>query len=413
MFETPPGVIPESALHNAKSFNDFHPGLVADLEKKFPTIRLKSGGFDNLMPLILAGVSPHVLMTFIMAGENWDTALIDLAKAHALTHNDGILKPNVARLGVLSPHIDSRQDKPSLKPVPGHPGEFAIVGAQTSWTKGVLVPMMEIAGVDYVVQLDGHSYIASEQFNKVGIETVNLTTAFLMIEEIRSRGLLNNDLENVICGVDLGNLPLVQTIRNKLDMEVALMSKKRVPVGEGEKSDTIHEFIYGDVKGKRVILIDDMISTGGTLLRTVKLLLEQGAKEIIVCAAHPVFSADYYTKLQNLLAFPEVKIVMTTNTLPLKRPGLVNDKDLPYIKVSGSDYPNERKQVQMLDIDQNMSIIVQALLASNTTAEIRESLSGLQIVQSSPKKIYHEITRNTLEEPRITHRYEEGEFIPL
>lgn len=413
MFESAPGKVPESALHNTNSFSGFHPGLAAEFEKEFPSIRLKNGGFDNLMPLILAGVSPHVLMTFIMAGENWDTALIDLAKAHALTHNDGILKPNVSRLGVLSPHIDSRQDRPSLKPVPGKPGEFAIVGAQTSWTKGVLVPMMKIAGVNYVAQLDGHSYIAGEQFNEAGIETVNLTTAFLMIEEIRSRGLLKNDLENVICGVDLGNLPLVQTIREKLDMEVALMSKKRVPIGEGEKSDTIHEFIFGNVEGKRVILIDDMISSGGTLLRTVKVLLSKGAKEIIVCAAHPVFSADYYTKLQELLTFPEVKIVITTNTLPLRRPGLVNDKDLPYIKIPGSEYPNERKQVQMLDIDENMSMIAQAILASNTTAEIRESLSGLQIVQSSPKTIYNEITGKTLEEPRITHRYEEGEFIPL
>lgn len=216
------------------------------------------------MPLLLSGEVPHAVMLWLMNGDNWQKAIIDMFNAHVLTQDPDAAGANVQRLGVFAPFIDLRQDRRSRKPIPGSaPNEMAIVKAQASWSMALANLMKYVAKVDYLVNLDGHSHLATTHFQEVGIDVVN-------------------------------------------------------------------------VSGKRVILMDDMISSGGTLVHTVELLLSQGAAEVLVCASHPVFAGrEYYSQLQRLLKYDKVKIVMTTDTLPLERPEFGGDKSKPYVLEPG------------------------------------------------------------------------------
>lgn len=400
-------------IHIPDSFQAYNPMLAHQLRQKHPEIRLERAAFGNLMPLLLTGKAPHVVMMFLLNGENYSAALEDISDAAAFTADNGITRPNVERLGIFGTFIDTRQDKPSLVPIPEKENEFAIVTSQSSWTKEVLAPMLALSGAEYLVQIDGHSRSASKHIKSAGVETVDLTAANLMLDDLEERGFLKNDLANVFCGVDSGNLPLVKTVLKKRDFEVAVIDKLRIPMGRGEKSRTERKLASGNVRGKRVILIDDMASSGETLLDTaIMLLKKEGAKELVICATHAVFSGrEYYKYLRSLVEIKEVKIVMTTNTIPLERPRPGSHKSLPWGYEKNTEV---KKQVEMININEQIGLIFQALMASGSLSEIRNSLSHLTLVEDKISDIYKELTGNELPKKIVTHEYlEGGKMVPL
>ena len=70
--------------------------------------------------------------------------------------------------------------------------------------------------------------------------------------------------------------------------------------------------IIGDIKGKNVIMVDDMISTGGTVSQAAKILKSRGAKDVYLCATHPVFCGGAIEKLEKA----KFKKVIVTDTIP-------------------------------------------------------------------------------------------------
>jgi ribose-phosphate pyrophosphokinase len=73
--------------------------------------------------------------------------------------------------------------------------------------------------------------------------------------------------------------------------------------------------VIGDVAGKRVVMIDDIIATGGTLVNAAARLMKEGATEVWAAATHGEFSGDAYRKIDDSV----LKEVVVTDTLPLKR----------------------------------------------------------------------------------------------
>jgi ribose-phosphate pyrophosphokinase len=71
--------------------------------------------------------------------------------------------------------------------------------------------------------------------------------------------------------------------------------------------------VIGDVKGRTCLLIDDLIDTAGTLVKTASALMENGASEVYACASHPVLSGPAVANLHNSV----IKQVVVTNTIPL------------------------------------------------------------------------------------------------
>lgn len=94
--------------------------------------------------------------------------------------------------------------------------------------------------------------------------------------------------EFVVVSPDLGSVTRARNFANRLDAPIAIVDKRRQRANVCEVMN-----IIGEVRGKRVILVDDMIDTAGTLCNAAVALMENGAKEVYACATHGVLSLCY------------------------------------------------------------------------------------------------------------------------
>ena len=92
-----------------------------------------------------------------------------------------------------------------------------------------------------------------------------------------------------------------------LGLGLAIVDKRRV---SPEKAEAMH--VIGDVSGKRCVLVDDMISTAGTITQAAGVLREHGALEVHVCATHAVFCGPAKQRLQSA----HLDSIVVTNTIP-------------------------------------------------------------------------------------------------
>jgi ribose-phosphate pyrophosphokinase len=93
------------------------------------------------------------------------------------------------------------------------------------------------------------------------------------------------------------------------------MRKRRMPEGKGGAPAEVLD-VVGDVAGKRCLVVDDMIDTGGTLMSAVNHLIRQGASEVLAAATHAVFSGDAIQRI----AESALSEVIVTNSMPLPSP---------------------------------------------------------------------------------------------
>ncbi|MGD9688881.1 MAG: ribose-phosphate diphosphokinase [Phycisphaerales bacterium] len=106
---------------------------------------------------------------------------------------------------------------------------------------------------------------------------------------------------------DVGNVKVAEQYANLLAGELAIINKRRV-----SGSEVLTEHIIGNVKGKTVLLIDDMISTGGTIVEAAELCLRHGAREVLAAATHGVLAGKAVEKL----AQSSISQIVITNTIP-------------------------------------------------------------------------------------------------
>jgi ribose-phosphate pyrophosphokinase len=93
-----------------------------------------------------------------------------------------------------------------------------------------------------------------------------------------------------------------------LDAPIAIVDKRRPKANVSEIMN-----IIGDIEGKNVILVDDMIDTAGTITNAGKLLKDMGAKEVYACATHPVLSGPAIERIQDSV----IRELVILNTIPL------------------------------------------------------------------------------------------------
>jgi ribose-phosphate pyrophosphokinase len=107
---------------------------------------------------------------------------------------------------------------------------------------------------------------------------------------------------------DAGGVERARFFAKKMDSALAIMDKRRVEMNVAE---VLH--VIGDVEGRTCLVIDDLIDTAGTLVKTALALMENGAIEVYACASHPVFSGP---AVENI-AKSCIKEVVVTNTIPV------------------------------------------------------------------------------------------------
>lgn len=112
----------------------------------------------------------------------------------------------------------------------------------------------------------------------------------------------------VVVAPDAGGVKMGRAFAKRLGADLAIVDKRRTGPDQAELMN-----IIGEVDGRNCLILDDMISTGGTLCQAARELKARGAKRIIACASHGVFSGDAYKNL-NEAPIDEVTV---TNTMPL------------------------------------------------------------------------------------------------
>jgi ribose-phosphate pyrophosphokinase len=169
-------------------------------------------------------------------------------------------------------------------------------------TSKLVAKLIEAAGCDRVLTLDLHSTQIQGFFN---VQADNLFAAPVLLEYIKS--LEQGNL--MIVSPDVGSTKMGRAFAKRLNVDLAIVDKRRHAMDQTEVMNVI-----GDVRGKNVVILDDMISTAGTLVRGARAIAEKGARSIMACATHPVFAAD---ALKNIMESP-IQEVIVTNTVPFE-----------------------------------------------------------------------------------------------
>jgi ribose-phosphate pyrophosphokinase len=152
--------------------------------------------------------------------------------------------------------------------------------------------IMEYLGADRLITLDIHSRDIGNSFGRMGLE--NLHASFQIIRVLsRMDGVLNDDF--VVVSPDTGAVDRNKFYANALKKPLALLYKERdySRVSKDANDSNIAEIkLLGNVRGKTVFMADDMLGTGGTLLKGMETLKEHGAGRVICSISLPLFSGD-------------------------------------------------------------------------------------------------------------------------
>lgn len=168
----------------------------------------------------------------------------------------------------------------------------------------LVADLLTTAGTDRILAMDLHTGQIQGFFN-ILVDHIYATP--ILIKYLKEKQF-NSDI--VVVSPDAGGVERARAFAKKLNAPLAIVDKRRQAHNIAQV-----ENIIGDVKGKSAILVDDMIDTAGTITEGAKLLIKEGATEVFVCAAHPLFSGPALERLEN----SPIKEVIVTNTLPLKQ----------------------------------------------------------------------------------------------
>ncbi len=152
--------------------------------------------------------------------------------------------------------------------------------------------ILEAMGVDRIITLDIHSREIENAFNFMRLE--NLHASYQIIRKLSHITDIRSD-DFVVVSPDTGAVDRNKFYATSLKKPLALLYKERdySRVTQNALDNNISEVkLLGNVAGKTVFMADDMLGTGGTLLKAMKFLKEQGAKDVIAAISLPFFSGD-------------------------------------------------------------------------------------------------------------------------
>ena len=165
--------------------------------------------------------------------------------------------------------------------------------------------LLTTAGADRILTMDLHSP-AIEGFFDIPVD--HLRAAPILARHINRQGLQNL----VVVSPDAGGVARAEELRGRTGGSLAIISKRHPGPDVSEALEMV-----GDVDGKPAVIVDDMISTGGTLGLAAELLRERGAAPIYAAATHGIFAQDGL----DLIARSPIDKVLVTDTLPLPANG--------------------------------------------------------------------------------------------
>ena len=179
--------------------------------------------------------------------------------------------------------------------------------AQDPVTIRYLAALFEAAGIDAIVTLEVHNEAAFE--NAFRCPSVALSTAPLLIGKIREIAA-----DRAICVVspDLGGGKRADLLREALEKAVGRPIGKALVEKHRSSGVVSGDLFAGKVANALCVVVDDLVSTGGTLVRAAKAARAHGAKEVIACVAHGLFMSG----AESALADPSIDRIIATDSVP-------------------------------------------------------------------------------------------------
>ncbi|OIQ18300.1 MAG: phosphoribosylpyrophosphate synthetase [Bacteriovorax sp. MedPE-SWde] len=203
---------------------------------------------------------------------------------------DALKRASAASITAVIPHYGySRQDR---KASPRTPISAKLVS-----------DLITVAGASRVITMDLHAGQIQGFFN---IPFDNIYASPVLSTYIQQNLLTDN---TVFVSPDAGGVDRVRHYAKKSKTEIAMIDKRRTGKNVAKAMNVV-----GDVYGKDCVIIDDMVDTAGTLIEACQALKDKGAKSVVACATHPVFSGPAIKRIRASAALDKM---IVTNTIPL------------------------------------------------------------------------------------------------
>ncbi|MCB9190845.1 MAG: ribose-phosphate pyrophosphokinase [Flavobacteriales bacterium] len=245
------------------------------------TLRFKDGEYEPCFEESIRGDDVFIIQSTFPPGDN----LLEL-----LLMIDAAKRASAKRIVAVIPYFGwARQDRKVKPRVP--------IGAK------LMADLLEAAGVTRVMTMDLHADQIQGFFD---VPVDHLYGSYLFMDHLKK----TMDLENLVMATpDVGGTRRANAYAKALNVDLAICYKQRKVANQVADMTVI-----GDVVGKDVVLVDDIIDTGGTLCKAAEMMLDHGAKSVRACITHPLLSGNAYENISN----SRLTELVTTDTIPLK-----------------------------------------------------------------------------------------------
>ena len=213
---------------------------------------------------------------------------VDMHLMELLLMMDALKRASARRITAVIPYFGyARQDRKDKPRVP--------------ISSKLVADLLTTAGADRALVVDLHAPQLQGFFN---IPVDHLFASPVLVDHFKKLNL--PDL--TVVSPDAGGVERARFFAKKMDAALAIVDKRRVDVNVAE---VMH--VIGDVHGRTCLVIDDLIDTAGTLVKTARALLENGATGVYACASHAVLSGPAIENISK----SDITEVVVTNTIPL------------------------------------------------------------------------------------------------
>ena len=221
---------------------------------------------------------------------------------------DALKRASAGRITAVIPYFGyARQDRKAK--------------ARDPITAKLVANMLTAAGADRVLTMDLHANQIQGFFD---IPVDNLLGAPLFVDYFHEKFADVHD-ETIIVSPDVGSVARVRAFAQKMDMPMAIVDKRRQKANSSEVMN-----IIGDVRDKHVILLDDMVDTGGSLCHAAEALVTiGGARDVVAAASHGVLSGPAIQRIEESC----IKELFFLNTIPASEDALKCSK-IKYVNVA-------------------------------------------------------------------------------
>ena len=169
----------------------------------------------------------------------------------------------------------------AVMPYYGYARQDRKPSARTPISAKLCANMIQASGADRVLTMDLHAGQIQGFFD---IPVDDLRSKPLFVKDLKKRPMVSNG-NALIVSPDAGGVPRARSIAKELNLDIAIVDKRRDKANESEAMNVI-----GNVQGKQCIIVDDIVDTGGTLVKAADALLANGAEEVQSYITHGVLS---------------------------------------------------------------------------------------------------------------------------